>query len=81
MATNDLTGAHALVQSQEKSATRIAICRLSNLPAGSRPAGGRGEVRKPLPSAGHRARGRRSPSGPSVEGKGEGTGQRRETEP
>lgn len=42
---------------------------------------GRGEVRKPLPSAGHRARGRRSPSGPSVEGKGEGTGQRREIEP
>ena len=44
-------------------------------------ASGRREVRKPLPSAGHRARGRRSPSGPSVEGKGEGTGQRRETQP
>lgn len=41
---------------------------------------GEGEVGKPLPSADRRARGRCSPSAPSLEGKGEGTGQRRETE-
>lgn len=51
---------------------RIALGTTSNPRTGTLQAGGGGGgAGKPLPSAGRRARGRRSPSGPSLEGRGE----------